>query len=327
MFNIAVVNSSSFGKVNPQHWQILTKLGKVKRFDVPVDIPGKKLGKMVKGFHAIIAGVNPNYPVDFFKETKGTLKIIARHGIGYNNVDIQAASAAGVVVTKVPGKDEQEAMAEHVVTLMLSAMRKIDNARQAVRKGGWHDRPKFVGTEVRGRVLGVIGIGNIGRRAAEIVRKGFGAKVIAYDSRLSAAEVRRRGAEPVSLKKLLKTSDIISLNCSLTKENRHFMNASVFRSVRQGLVLVNTARGELVEQKALLAALKSGRVSAYACDVVEGEPITNTKHPLLKHPNVIVVPHIGAYTQESLFAMGVKVVQDVLDVAHGRKPKEIVRIK
>src|SRR6185436_133367 len=112
MFDIAVVNSSSFGKVNPQHWQILTKLGKVKRFDVPVTIDGKKLGKMVKGFNAIIAGVNPNYTADFFKTTKGPLKLIARHGIGYNNVDIQAASAAGVVVSKVPGKDEQEAMAE-----------------------------------------------------------------------------------------------------------------------------------------------------------------------------------------------------------------------
>ena len=106
MINIAVVNSSSFGKIFPEHGRALARLGKVRRINVPSDILGRKLGRMLKGFHAIIAGVNPHYSAEFFKETRGVLRLIARHGIGYNNVDIRAASKAGVWVTKVPGKEE-----------------------------------------------------------------------------------------------------------------------------------------------------------------------------------------------------------------------------
>src|SRR5579859_412426 len=168
MINIAIVNSSSLGKVFPQHWKALTRLGKVKRFDVPVDIPGRKLGRLLKGFHAIIAGVNPDYTPEFFRETRGTLRLIARHGIGTNNVDLKAASQAGVIVTKVPGKDEQEAMAEHTLALMLAILRKLENAQSAVRRGRWLDRPAFVGSEIKGKTLGLIGLGNIGRRVGEI---------------------------------------------------------------------------------------------------------------------------------------------------------------
>jgi phosphoglycerate dehydrogenase-like enzyme len=324
MIHIAVVNSSSLGKVFPQHWRALTRLGKVKRFDVPVNIPGRKLGRLLKGFHAIIAGVNPDYTVEFFKETSGVLRLIARHGIGYNNVDIQAATKYGVIVTKVPGKEEQEAMAEHTLALLLSVLRKLDEARSAVRQGRWMDRPDFVGWEIKGRVLGVLGLGNIGRRVAEIAKKGFGAQVIANDPGLKPSVIRQRWAQPVDLKTLLKKSDILSLNCSLNKENYHFINRATLGLMKPGAVLINTARGELVEQKSLVSALRSGRLAAYACDVVESEPITNRKHPLLNLENAVVVPHIGAYTKESLWAMGEKVVRDVRDMARGRKPREVV---
>jgi lactate dehydrogenase-like 2-hydroxyacid dehydrogenase len=324
MVNIAIVNSSSFGKIFPEHLKALARLGKVKRFDLSPKIKGRELGRLVKGFQAVIAGVNPDYCAGFFKQTTGCLRLITRHGIGYNNVDVQAASDSGVLVTKVPGKVEREAMAEHVFALVLSCLRRLDSARMAVRRGRWMDRPSFVGTEIKNKVLGIVGIGNIGTGVAAIAKKGFGAKVVACDPYLTLSVIRKRGAQPIGFRRLLQTADIISLNCSLNKRNFHLFNRSVLAQMKRGAVLVNTARGELVEEKSLIHALSSGKLTAYACDVVEGEPITNPKHPLLRLENALVVPHIGAYTRESLRAMGEKVVQDVKDILQGRRPKEIV---
>ena len=194
-----------------------------------------------------------------------------------------------------------------------------------MREGRWFDRPSFVGFEIKGKTVGIVGIGNIGTRVAAILKKGFAARVIAYDPYLKPAVIRRRGAEPVGFRTLMKTANIISLNCSLNKGNVHFINRYAFRLMKPGVVLVNTARGELMEEKALVDSLRSGKLSAYACDVVEGEPITNRRHPLLKLPNALVVPHIGAYTKESLRAMGEKVVQDVRDLIQGRKPRGVVK--
>jgi phosphoglycerate dehydrogenase-like enzyme len=202
-------------------------------------------------------------------------------------------------------------MAEHTLALLLTVLRKLDAAQNAVREGRWFDRPSFVGFEIKGKTIGIVGIGNIGTRVGAILKKGFDAKVIACDPYLKPSVIRRRGAEPASFKSLMKTADIISLNCSLNKGNVYFMNRQAFRLMKPGVILVNTARGELMEEKALMAALRSGKLSAYACDVVEGEPITDRRHPLLKLPNALVVPHIGAYTRESLRAMGEKVIQDV----------------
>jgi phosphoglycerate dehydrogenase-like enzyme len=323
---IAIVNSSSFGKIFPEHLKALKRLGEVKRFDLSAKIKGRHLGRLLRGFRAVIAGVNPDYDSDFFKVTRGGLRLITRHGIGYNNVDVKAASSSGVLVAKVQGRVERAAMAEHTFALVLSCLRKLDSARAAVRRGRWMDRPSFVGSEIRGKVFGIVGIGNIGTGVAAIAQKGFGAKVVAYDPYLKPTVIRKRGAQPAGFRRLLKTADVISLNCSLNKGNFHFFNQKVFHQMKNGAVLVNTARGELVEEKALIRALKSGKLSAYACDVVEGEPIANPGHPLLRLPNALVVPHIGAYTRESLRAMGEKVVQDVKDIVRGKLPKEVVNL-
>ncbi|MGB9608449.1 MAG: NAD(P)-dependent oxidoreductase, partial [bacterium] len=149
------------------------------------------------------------------------------------------------------------------------------------------------------------------------------ANILAYDPNLSEQEIRRYGAEPVNLEELLRESDIISLNASLTPENYHMISDKEFSLMKDGVIILNTARGELIDEKALLSALEKGKIAGLGLDVVEGEPI-GKEHPLLKFENVVITPHISAYTYECLKAMGEKVVSDVERIARGEIPTEII---
>ncbi|MGC9004458.1 MAG: D-isomer specific 2-hydroxyacid dehydrogenase family protein [bacterium] len=319
---IAIVNSSSFGRYFPEHIQRLKRLGAVKRFELPSNIDGKSLAEELRGFSVIIASVKPMYDGEFFNHKDDTL-LIARHGIGYDNIDLDSATAKGVLVTKVPGEVEREAVAELVVGLLMTVIRKIREASLAVKRGRWKERAKFIGWEIKGKNVGIIGFGNIGSRVGEILKNGFSANILAYDPNLSEQEIRRYGAEPVNLEELLRESDIISLNASLTPENYHMISDKEFSLMKDGVIILNTARGELIDEKALLSALEKGKIAGLGLDVVEGEPI-GKEHPLLKFENVVITPHISAYTYECLKAMGEKVVSDVERIARGEIPTEII---
>ena len=319
---IAIVNSSSFGKYFPEHTERLKSLGEVARFDFPVNIDGKSLAEALRGYNVIIASVKPYFSHEFFRYKDHTL-LIARHGIGVDNIHLPSAAEKGVMVTKVTPWVEREAVAELAVTLLLDILRLTHEARQAVYESRWAERARFVGVEIKDKTVGIIGIGNIGSRVAEILRHGFGAYTIAYDPYLTPDIIRSRSAEPVELDDLLRRSDIISLNASLNEGNYHMLSHREFSLTKPGVFLVNTARGELIDEDALIAAIESGKVAAIGMDVVEGEPIDGN-HRLLKYANVFVVPHIAAYTRESLRLMGEKVVQDVERVAHGETPEDLV---
>jgi phosphoglycerate dehydrogenase-like enzyme len=322
MTKIAIVNSSSFGNVFKQHLTKLKSAGQVTRFTFPIDIPGKQLAAKLKGFPYIIASVTPNFSTEFFDNCPG-VKLLSRHGIGYNNVDIVSATRHGVLVTKVTGIVEQEAMAEHAITLLLTVSRHIIPAYDAVTKNLWKTRASFIGIELKHKQVGVIGFGNIGSRVAEILKKGFNADILVYDPNMPQAKIDKLGYKPVSLDKLLLNSDIITLHASVNKTNHHLLKEQQFKKIKQGVIIVNTARGELLDDKILIKYLKTGKIAGYGADVVEGEPITGN-HPLLKFKNVIIVPHIGAYTQESLKQMGDKVVDDVIRLINDRIPTDIV---
>ncbi|MCX7942440.1 MAG: D-isomer specific 2-hydroxyacid dehydrogenase family protein [Dictyoglomaceae bacterium] len=322
MIKIAIVNSSSFGKYFPEHIERLKKLGEVERFEFPEDINGKTLAEKLMGFSIIIASVKPYYNKEFFDYKDKTL-LITRHGIGYDNIDIKSATEKGVIVTKVSGEIEREAVAETAIALLMSVIRKIREASLKVKEGKWKERAKFIGWEIKGKTVGVIGFGNIGSRVGEILKKGFDAKILVYDPYLSEEEIVKRGGEKVSLEELLKNSDIISLNCSLTSENYHMLSFKEFSLMKDGVFIVNTARGELIDEKALISALELGKVGGVGVDVVEGEPI-DENHPLLKFENVVITPHISAYTYEALKAMGDKVVSDVERVLRGEIPEEVI---
>lgn len=319
---IAIVNSSSFGKYFPEHLERLQALGQVERFDFPTTIDGRSLAEALQGYNVIIASVKPYFTREFFEHKDYTL-LIARHGIGVDNIHLPSAREKGVIVTKVTPWVEREAVAELAVALLLDILRLTHEARRAVYDSRWSERARFVGFEIKGKTVGIIGIGNIGSRVVEILRHGFGAYTIAYDPYLSPETIRQRSAEPVELDELLRQSDIISLNASLNEGNYHMLSYREFSLMKQGVFLVNTARGELIDEDALVAALESGKVSAIGIDVVEGEPIDGL-HRLLRYPNVLIVPHIAAYTRESLRLMGEKVVRDVECVARGDLPEDRV---
>ncbi len=321
---IAIVNSSSFGNVFPEHLDRLRGFAELQTIKVPINIPDNDFIKILKPFHGIIASVNPNFPYSVLKELD-KLSIITRHGIGYNNVDVEGALKLGIVVTKVEGLVERESVAEQAVALMMSAARQIVAGDRAVHEGRWADRAQFIGVELLNKAVGVIGLGNIGSRTAEILSFGFNAKVVGFDPHRSSEEIEKHGAKKVSFEELLSTSELISLHCSLGKDNYHLLGKEQFAGIKRGLILVNTARGELVDEEALLDALDRGIVRCYATDVVEGEPIGGD-HRLLKHPKVIVVPHLGGYSFDSLRGMGETMVNNLEDVfVRGQIPANVIK--
>jgi len=245
------------------------------------------------------------------------------HGIGIDNVDVKAATENGVVIVKVPGAAEREAVAELAVGLMLAALRHIVQASNRVREGKWMERAKYVGSELSEKVVGIIGLGNIGSRVAEILIKGFNTKVLAYDPYIPPDKIKAMGAEPAGFDDLLKKSDIVTIHCPLTKETHHLLNEEAFKKLKKGAILINTARGGLVDTEALVKALESGIVAAAALDVVEGEPIDES-HPLLKYENVIITPHIGAYTVEALTGMDSSLTNAVKALLRGEIPENTI---
>lgn len=319
---IAIVNSSSFGRIFPEHIERLNFLGQVDRFDFPKDMCGKELADNLNGYPIIIASVTALYDKEFFENKDKTL-LITRHGIGYNNIDVSAATDASTFITKVDAPVEREAVAENAISLLMTVLRQIVPASLKVKESKWVERANFMGYEIKGKTVGVIGLGNIGSRVGEILKYGFNANLIAYDPNLSDEEIRKKGAEPASLEELLKSSDIISLNASVDKNSYHMISEKEFSLMKKGVYIVNTARGELMEQKSLIKALDEGIIGGLGIDVIEDEPI-DEHHTILTYKNVVVTPHISAYTYECLKGMGDKVVSDVEKVLRGENPDNVI---
>lgn len=321
-YKIAIVNSSTFGVYFPDLIQRLKKIGDIERIEVDPNINGKNLAKKLKGFTFVISSVTPTFSEEFFRYNKD-VKLIARHGIGYNNVDIKAATENEVMVTRVYGVHERDAVAEIAVSLMLICLRGIIPAYQAVLQNKWHERKNFVGKELSKITVGIIGYGNIGSRVGEIVKEGFKSEVIAYDPYIADKVIEKTGVQPVEFDELLKKSDVISLNASLNEGNYHFINKKAFQKMKDGVVIVNTARGELINLPDFVEALETGKVFAAGLDVLETEPI-EPDNPLLKFPNVYIVPHIGGYGTYSLRKMDEKMVEDIEKLVNGEIPDQIV---
>lgn len=319
---IAIVNSSSFGKIFSEHIEKLKKIGQVDRFDIPKDMGGKELADKLNGYSIIIASVTALYNKEFFENKDKTL-LITRHGIGYNNIDVSAATKKGTFITKVDAPVEREAVAENAISLLMTVLRQVVSASLKVKENKWSERAKFMGYEIKGKTVGIIGLGNIGGRVGEILKHGFNANVIAYDPNLSCETIRKRGAKSVSLEELLKNSDIISLNASINETSYHIISEREFSLMKKGVYIVNTARGELMEEKSLVRALEKGIIGGLGTDVIEGEPI-NEHHPLLVFKNVVITPHTSAYTYECLKGMGDKVVSDIEKVLRGENPDNII---
>lgn len=317
-YKIAIVNSSSFGQWFPDHIERLEKIGSVDFFRFDKDVEGKMLAMELQGYNLIISSVTPFFTQEFF-DYKDKLLIISRHGIGYNNIDLDAAKEHGTKVTIVPPLVERDAVAENAVTNLLTLIRRTVEAQAAVKDNQWKQRASFMGHNLTGKTFGLIGCGNIGSRVAEIFKYGFNGRVLACDPKLNLEWANKHGIEHVGLNELLEQVDIISLNASLNETSYHIINKGTLNQLGKPVYITNTARGALVDEVALIDALDSGKVLGFATDVMVEEPADNS-HPYVQHDKVLVTPHTSAYTFECLEGMGEKCVTDIEKVVAGEEP-------
>ncbi|MEM1509214.1 MAG: D-isomer specific 2-hydroxyacid dehydrogenase family protein [Thermofilaceae archaeon] len=319
-YRVAVINSKSFGASSPDLIEKLRQHAEVDFLDVDKTLRGQQLAEALKGYHFIVASVTPTYDAEFFKHQRELL-LIARHGIGVDNICIEAATEERVMVARVPGFKERDAVAELAVALALAVIRKVSFSHQLVKAGKWSERGKIIGFNVAGKKVGVIGLGNIGSRVAEIYSKGFNAYVLAYDPYVKPEDAAKHGAHLVDLNTLLMESDLITIHVPLLESTYHMIGEREFSKMKDGVIIVNTARGEILDTNALIKALESGKISGAGLDVIEGEPI-GSDHPLLAFENVVITPHIGANTREGLRGMAESNIDAIIRVIRGEPPLE-----
>jgi D-3-phosphoglycerate dehydrogenase len=236
------------------------------------------------------------------------LKVVGRAGVGLDNVDLEAATARGVVVMNTPGANTTSA-AEHTVSMLLSLAKHIPQATASMKSGKW-EKSKFLSVELSSKVLGIIGLGRIGTEVAKRV-KGFNLRVLAYDPFISAEAAQSLGVELVDLPDLYRQSDFITIHTPLTSETKDLICAATIVQMKDGVRIVNCARGGIVNEADLYEALRSGKVAGAGLDVFEKEPITDS--PLFALPNFISTPHLGAASEEAQEAVAIEIVQQVLD--------------
>ena len=240
-------------------------------------------------------------------------RVICRYGIGIEKVDVEAATGAGIVVTRVPAYCISE-LADHTICLLLTVTRRILRYDAAVRRGTWKwDSPGV--HRLDGATLGVVGVGRVGS-AVTIRAKSLGLKVLAHDPNKTDEEIRGGGAEPTLLERLLAESDIVTLHAPLTPKTHHMIGGAELASMKDGAILINTARGGLVDQQALFEALSSGRLAGAGLDVLETEP-PKADDPILSLENVVLTPHAGHFSEESLLQVQTEAAEEVLRALTG----------
>lgn len=248
------------------------------------------------------------------------LRCVARYGVGLDNVDVAAATRLGIPVLHAPGLNAN-AVAEHALLLMLAVIKRLLPHDAGLRRGAWADlRVRGIG-ELRGLTLGIIGVGNIGRRVAHLAA-AFGMEVLGYDPYLPAEELERRGARKVELDDLLRRADIVSLHCPLTPETRHLLGREAFALMKEGVIVINTARGGTVDQAALIEALGSGKVAGAGLDVFDPEP-PEADNPLFALGRVVLTPHVAGVSEKANRAIATQVCTDIVRVLRGEHPSVV----
>jgi lactate dehydrogenase-like 2-hydroxyacid dehydrogenase len=311
--SIFIVNSSSFGIAFPEHIGKLEQFAHITRVEIPKGASASVFHETLSGADGIIASVTPKYTREVLQGLP-KLQLLARHGVGCDNVDLDACAELGVAVSKVGPLVERESVAQMTLGLMNAASRKVVEGSAIVKAGKWSERARLpLGVDFFGSTIGLVGIGAIGRVVSRILALGYQANVIAYDPYVSAEVISANHARKVSFDELLEKSRIISFHCPLTSETARMFCRKQFDAMNNGSIIVNTCRGEILNQADLIKALNSGKLGGYASDVVEGEPIDGG-HVLLSTRNVIITPHLGGYSAISLRGMGSTMVDDMRKV-------------
>ena len=296
-----------------------------ERFEVRLNSKDKSLEpsdlkKFVKGAAAILALLTDKIDDAVLAAAGRSLKIVANYAVGFDNVDLAACRKRKIIVTNTP-EVSTEAVAEHTFGLILAVLRQIVQADKFTRQGKYHGwQPElFLGGELFGKTLGVLGLGRIGRRVAEIAALGFKMKVVYYDNgNRDRGFDQKIGGEAVSIRKVLTASDVLTLHVPLTAKTRHLMSRSELASMKKTAILVNTSRGPVVDEKALAASLASHEIAGAGIDVYEFEPEILPELKALE--NVVLTPHIASATNEAREAMSALAVRNILEVLRGAAP-------
>ncbi len=291
--------------------------------DTPLD--AKAFRDALGDFDAILPTVTDRLGPEVFDRSTIRTRILANYGVGFSHIDIDAAKARGIVVTNTPDV-LSDCTADLAMTLLLMAARRAGEGERELRAGKWTGwRPThMIGTKVTGATLGIVGFGRIGQAMAERAHHGFGMKILVQNRSKVAPEIlARTGArQAATIEELLTDSDFVSLHCPGGAANRHLIDVRRLGLMKPSAFLINTARGEVVDEIALADALAQGRLGGAGLDVYENEP--RIPEALMAAPNLVMLPHLGSATRETREAMGFRVMDNLLDFFDGRNPRDRV---
>lgn len=309
-----LVTPTSYGKNDPSlRTELVALCGEVIFNDTGKPLRAAEVARLLPGVDGYIAGVDEVTAEALAAADR--LQVIARYGVGVDQVDLAAAKARGIVVTNTPGANSVS-VAELTIGLLLALARHIPEASVATQGGAW---PRLAGLSLRGKTVGLVGFGSIGREVAKRLA-GFECRLLAYDPYANPDAARSLGAELVALPELLAAADFVSLHLPVTPETRKLADDAFLAQMKQGAYLVNTARGELIDEDALVRSLANGHLRGAALDVLTQEP-PPPDHPLLAMKQVLVTPHAGAHADDAMNAMGRIAMEDCLRVLQGQEPK------
>jgi D-3-phosphoglycerate dehydrogenase len=250
------------------------------------------------------------------------LLVVSTNGAGYDTVDLDACTRAGVLAVNQAGGNK-EAVAEHALAMMLCLAKRIIETDRFMRRSDGIERNAYIGTELKGKTLGIIGIGHVGGRLAELCKALFGMRILAYDPYLTAEQIAAKGAEKFELEAMLPLADFVSINCPRTRESEGMMNARRFGLMRKHAYFITTARGGIHDEAALEAALASGAIAGAGLDVWAKEPPPKD-HPLMRFDNVLVSPHTAGVTRESRANIARIAAEQLLDLLDGKPARRIL---
>ncbi|MCX8030631.1 MAG: phosphoglycerate dehydrogenase [Thermodesulfovibrionales bacterium] len=275
--------------------------------DIKVGLKPEELKAIIKGYHALVIRSATKVTADIINNAEN-LKVIGRAGSGLDNVDRVAASKRGIVVMNTPGGNTITT-AEHTIAMLFAVARKIPQANASMAAGRW-EKNKFMGVELYNKTLGVLGLGRIGTEVARRCQ-GMGMHVIAYDPFMSDEKAEELGVEKVEITELYKKADFITIHTPLTTDTKYMINKKTISMMKDGVYIINCARGGIINEQDLLDALNSGKVSGAALDVLEKEPPEN--NPLVGHDKVVCTPHLGASTKEAQENVAIAVAEQIRD--------------
>jgi glyoxylate reductase len=289
-------------------------------------MPRKELLKRVKGVDALLSLLNDKIDDEVFEAAGPNLKIVANYAVGFDNIDLVAAKKRNIAVTNTPAQEVSETVAEHTFALMMALAHRIveaDGYARAKKYNGWGPN-LLLGTDVYGKTLGIVGLGRIGIAVAERAVKGFKMKCVYSDLKSDKAFEKKFGAKRVSQDKLFQTADFITLHVPLLPSTKHLVSTEQFSLMKKTAFVINTSRGPIVDEKALLRALRTKRIGGAALDVFECEPSIDCdltdKLELKSFPNVVLTPHTASATIEARQAMSRFAAQNIIAVLSGKPP-------